>query len=161
MVEGPSQCILCRGAQADAELGRIQVWEDALWRLTISLDAEVAGFAYLEPKRHIPHITELDEQEAITFGATLARVSRVLKEETGAALIYVYIFGGGVPHLHVHLAPHREGDALSAQIIRGELVEEKLENGLTRFASRDFPVLPEQQQRSVASRVQQRLSRQA
>lgn len=78
MVDDISACIICRGAAGDPDLGRIQVWEDDHWRLTVSLVAEVLGFAYLEPKRHIPHITDLDGEEAHTFGAVLARVSTAL-----------------------------------------------------------------------------------
>jgi len=155
MVDTESECVLCRGVNGDAELQRIQVWEDALWRLTLSLEAVVLGFAYLEPKRHIPHITDLDGEEARTFGQILARVTRVLQEETGADLVYVYIFGGGVPHLHVHLAPHRPDDALNAQMIRGEIVTEQLPNGAERFISKDFPPLPDEDQRAILSRVQQ------
>jgi diadenosine tetraphosphate (Ap4A) HIT family hydrolase len=147
--------VLCLGAAGDAELQRIQVWEDALWRLTLSLEAEVPGFAYLEPKRHIPHITDLAGEEARTFGEVLARVAQLLREETGAELVYVYIFGGGIPHLHVHLAPHRPDDALNAQMIRGELVTEQLPSGAARFISRNFPPLPEEAQRDVARHVQQ------
>jgi len=40
---------MCRGVAADGE--RVQVWEDGLWRLTVSLASEVPGFATLEPKR--------------------------------------------------------------------------------------------------------------
>ena len=149
-MDAESECVLCRGAPCDAELQRIQVWEDALWRLTLSLEAEVLGFAYLEPKRHIPHITDLADEEARTFGGVLARVTRVLQEETGAELVYVYIFGGGVPHLHVHLAPHRPNDALNAQMIRGEVVTQVLPSGAVRFISKDFPPLPEAEQRDVA-----------
>jgi diadenosine tetraphosphate (Ap4A) HIT family hydrolase len=151
-------CVLCNGIAGDAELHRIQVWEDSLWRLTLSLVAEVLGFAYLEPKRHIPHITDLDREEARTFGEVLARVARVLREETGADLVYVYVFGGGVPHLHVHLAPHRPDDALNTQIIRGELVHEKLPSGAGRYTSKEFPPLPEEDQRRVAIRIQGRLT---
>ena len=78
-------CPMCRGAAADDELERIQVWDDAYWRLTVSLSSEVAGFAYLEPKRHIPFITELDGEEAETFGAAMATSTRVLKQVTGAS----------------------------------------------------------------------------
>ena len=152
-----SECILCRGATGDAELQRIQVWEDTLWRLTLSLEAEVLGFAYLEPKRHIPHITDLSGEEARAFGEVLGRVTQVLREETSAELVYGYIFGDGVPHLHVHLAPHRPNDALNAQMIRGEIVTEQLPSGVERFISKDFPPLPEAEQRVVARRVQQRL----
>jgi diadenosine tetraphosphate (Ap4A) HIT family hydrolase len=157
MIDKKSDCVICREAAGDLELQRVQVWEDSLWRLTVSLDAEILAFSYLEPKRHIPHLTDLDGEEARTFGEVLARVSRVLKEETGAELVYVYIFGGGVPHLHVHLAPHRSGDGLNTQIIRGDFVEEKLDSGVVRYVSKEFPPLPPEQQQTVANRIQKRL----
>ena len=46
---------------------------------------------------------------------------------TAAEVVYVYIFGDDVTHLHVHLAPHHSGDALNNQMIRGQLVSERLE----------------------------------
>ena len=144
MMDSQLECVLCRGVAGDAELQRIQVWEDALWRLTVSLDAEILAFSYLEPKRHIRHITDLDGEEARTFGEILAHVSRVLQEETSAELVYVYIFGGSVPHMHVHLAPHRAGDGLNTQIIRGDITEEKLESGVVRYVSKEFPALPQE-----------------
>ena len=152
-------CVLCRGTDGDAELGRVQVWEDRLWRLTMSLEAEVLGFSYLEPKRHVPHLTDLDGEEARTFGDVLARVSSALKQETAAEVVYLYVFGGGVPHLHVHLGPHHDGDALNAHMIRGPLEERQLPSGATAVTSRDFPPLPESQQRATAERVALRLSR--
>jgi diadenosine tetraphosphate (Ap4A) HIT family hydrolase len=88
----------------------------------------------------------------------LARATRVLREETAAELVYVYIFGGGVPHLHVHLAPHRAGDALNDLMIKGELTTETLPSGVTRIASRDYPPLPEAELREVAERVGKRLA---
>ena len=150
-------CPMCRGAAADEELERIEVWQDAHWRLTVSLSSEVAGFAYLEPKRHIRYITELDGPEAATFGPALARSTRVLKDAAGAEVVYLYIFGDGVPHLHVHLAPHRSGDALNDQMIRGEIVEEKLPNGMTRFFSEAFPALPREQLVQIADQVRRRM----
>lgn len=148
-----ANCILCRGASADAELRRVEVWRDELWRLTASLVAEVPGFCYLEPVRHVPHITDLEGREAATFGVVLSRVSAALKQATGAELVYVYVFGGGIPHLHVHLAPHTEGDALSEQMVRGPLVERRLPNGLTEYVSETFPPLREAEQRATAARV--------
>jgi diadenosine tetraphosphate (Ap4A) HIT family hydrolase len=76
----------------------------------------------------------------------------------GGYRVYVYVFGGGVAHLHLHLAPHRTGDALNTQIIRGEFTEEKLASGVTRYVSKDFPPLPEKEQRAAILRVQQRLA---
>jgi diadenosine tetraphosphate (Ap4A) HIT family hydrolase len=151
-------CVICLGIEGDRALSRIEVWRDDLWRLTLSLDAEVLGFAYLEPIRHIANIAELDGPEAASFGATIAKVSKTLKEATAAEIVYVYIFGDGVAHLHVHLAPHRQGDALNSQMIRGEIVSERLPNGFERFFSRNFPALPEAEQRHVADIVRRQLA---
>jgi len=149
---------MCRAAAADAELERIEVWQDRHWRLTVSLSSEVAGFAYLEPKRHISHIHALDGDEASTLGPALAKCSNALKQATGSEVVYAYIFGDGVPHLHVHLAPHRAGDALNDQMIRGEIVEEKLENGMTRFFSREFPALPREALAGIAESIREILA---
>lgn len=107
-----TDCLLCRPADADREFRRIQVWRDDLWRLSVVTVGPVAGFAHLEPHRHIPHITDLDGPEADTFGPTLARVTRALQAATRADLVYANVFGERVAHLHVNLAPHREGDVL-------------------------------------------------
>ena len=146
-------CALCRGPDGDPELGRVEVWRDDLWRLTMSVESEVLGFAYLEPLRHIRYITELDGAEAASLGTVLARTTATLKAATGAELVYLYVFGGGIPHLHIHLAPHRAGDALNTQLIRGEVVEERLPSGAGRITSREFPALPEGELRAVADRV--------
>ena len=151
-------CLICRGVEGDEELRRVEVWRDAHWRLTTSLFAEVPGFSYLEPLRHIPYITDLDGEEARTLGEALARVARALRDETGADLVYIYVFGGGIPHLHFHLAPHRARDALNDQMVKGELIAETLESGAELYVSKEFPPLPEDRLRAVADRVRQRLS---
>ena len=125
----------------------------------MSISAEVLGFSYLEPKRHIASIADLDGDEAKSFGEILALASNHLRLEVQAEVVYVYIFGDGVPHLHVHLAPHRAGDALSDKIVRGDLVEEKLPNGFTSFVSAQFPALPREAHLKVADRVRQYMLR--
>jgi diadenosine tetraphosphate (Ap4A) HIT family hydrolase len=105
-------CMLCVPEIADAEFVRARLWEDELWRLSAVLRGPVPGFAHLEPKRHIPFITDLDGPEAATFGPVLAQVTAVLRDAAGGEKTYVYVFGDRVPHLHLNLAPHREGDAL-------------------------------------------------
>ncbi|HEU0028838.1 MAG TPA: hypothetical protein VFQ25_17165, partial [Ktedonobacterales bacterium] len=91
-------------------------------------------------------------------GPTLARITSALREETGAQLVYIYVFGDSVPHLHLHLAPHIAGDALNDQMIRGELVTKKLPSGLELIESKDFPPLPEAEQRALAERLRRRLA---
>jgi len=152
-------CPLCDPA-VDAELGRVEVWRDGLWRLTTSIGPgdPTPGFSYLEPLRHIAFVQELDGEEAASFGPVLARCAAALKEATGAELVYVYVFGGGIPHLHVHLAPHVEGDALNDTLLRGEFEETPLPSGATAFVSKDFPALPDDELRAVAERVRELLA---
>ncbi len=106
------ECQLCDHAAADREFRRVEVWRDDLWRLTTSLAAPVPGFSYLEPLRHIPHITDLDGPESASLGTVLQRATAALREVTAADLVYVNVFGDRVAHLHFNIAPHREGDAL-------------------------------------------------
>ena len=111
------------------------------------------GFSYLEPRRHIPHITDLDGAEAGSLGPVLAHCSAALKQATECEHIYIYVFGGGVPHLHLHLAPHVEGDALSANMLRGEVETTTTAQGTTAIVSKDFPSIDQGELRRVAQRV--------
>jgi len=153
-----ADCLICRGPDGDAELMREHVWQDDLWRLSTATSGEVVGFSYLEPRRHISDITALDGREAETLGPVIARVTAALKAATGAELVYVYVFGGGIPHLHIHLAPHRDGDALNDAMIKGEFESTKLPSGAELFVSLDYPQLPEELHRQVHTDVAARLS---
>jgi diadenosine tetraphosphate (Ap4A) HIT family hydrolase len=152
------ECLLCRGRLGDADLFRVQVWEDDLWRLSSSVVGEVAGFSYLEPKRHVRYVHELDGVEASTFGNVLARCARTIKSVTAAELVYVYIFGGSFDHLHVHLAPFREGGPLNDCIVKGEVAEHRLDSGAVVVTSKDFPLRPESEMRDVAERLAAKLA---
>jgi len=153
----PSGCAICAGPAGDAELLREEAWRDGLWRLSMSIESYTPGFAYLEPIRHVPHIEDLDGDEAATFGPTLARVCTALKAATDAERIWIYVFGGGIPHLHLHLAPHREGDALNSAMIRGELEDIPLPSGAHQLISREFPDVPVAELRAVMARTRELL----
>lgn len=78
-----TECVFCTPSEP---LGVTQVWEDDRWRLLADLGAEVLGFSLLVPKRHVPHITDLDGEEARTFGEVLAMTTSALREETEPAI---------------------------------------------------------------------------
>lgn len=116
------------------------------------------GFAYLEPLRHIPYLADLDGPEAATFASALARASAVLRQATGARLVYAYVFGGGIPHLHVHLAPNTPEGVLNTALISGEIEERKLPSGATEIISKDHPDLPQDELAAVIERVRELMS---
>jgi diadenosine tetraphosphate (Ap4A) HIT family hydrolase len=151
-------CTICRGPDGDAELDRVEVWRDERWRLSMSRHTSTLGFAYLEPIRHIPYLADLDGPEAATFGPTIARTSAALREACGGALVYAYVFGGGIPHLHVHLAPNKPEGVLSTAVISGEIEERKLPSGATEIISREHPELPQDQVDAVTQRTRELLS---
>ncbi len=76
------------------------------------MQGPIAGFAHLEPRRHIPFITDLNGPEAATLGTVLSKAARALRDAAHAEKTYVYVFGDHTPHLHFNLAPHCQGDGL-------------------------------------------------
>jgi diadenosine tetraphosphate (Ap4A) HIT family hydrolase len=134
-------CALCLGPEVDGELFREEVWRDDLWRLTTAKMGEVAGFSYLEPFRHIESITHLDGPEGATLGPVVARTTSAIREATGADLVYVYVFGDGIPHLHLHLAPHRPDGPLSNHMIKGNQHRTRLPTGAEIWVSDRYPLL--------------------
>ena len=152
-------CALCRGTDGDDELDRVEVWRDARWRLSMSRHGSTLGFAYLEPIRHIPYLADLDGPEAATFGPAIARASAALRLASGADLVYAYIFGGGIPHLHVHLAPNAPEGVLSTVLLTGEVAEHNLPSGATEIRSRDHPDLPDEDMAAVIDHARELLAR--
>ncbi|HEX6655424.1 MAG TPA: hypothetical protein VF153_04345 [Candidatus Limnocylindria bacterium] len=146
-------CMICRGPAGDAELDRVEVWRDEHWRLSMSRTGNTLGFAYLEPIRHIPYLADLDGPEAATFGPAIARASRVLREATDGALVYAYVFGGGIAHIHVHLGPNAPDGVLNTELISGRVEHRKLPSGATEMTSLDHPELPVEEIAAVIERV--------
>jgi len=150
-----ADCAICAGPERDPELDRFEVWRDDHWRLSLSRHTATRGFGYLEPIRHIPYLADLDGPEAATFGPAIARACAALREASGAPLVYAYVFGGGIPHLHVHLVPNAPADAVNTNIVAGEIEERKLPSGATEVTSLDHPDLPEAEVAAVNDRVRE------
>lgn len=147
-------CLLCRGAEGDDELFRTEVWSDVLWRLTTSVAGDPSpGFSYLEPRRHIGDVSALDGAEAASFGTVLARCAQALKVVTQAELVYVYIFGGSIPHLHAHLAPHRAGDAWNDELLKGPVEITTLPSGAQLQVNPNYPPLTDGELQEAAKQI--------
>jgi diadenosine tetraphosphate (Ap4A) HIT family hydrolase len=151
-------CVLCAGSSMDHALMVEEVWGDDLWRLTTVRVGELAGYSYLSPRRHIPHLTDLDGDEAATLGGVMAMASNAIRDETGAELVYAYVFGG-VDHFHVHLAPHREpGSPLIDDPIKGAKHMTHLPSGEEVWSSDRYPLQPPEIMSAAIEGIRARLS---
>lgn len=107
------ECFICAKHARGADVPGGVVYDDGLVYAghTHPLGSEDAALGYLmvEPRRHAPRLGDLTDEEAAGIGVVANRLSRALREVTGAEHVYSFVFGDGVPHLHVHLAPRYPG----------------------------------------------------
>lgn len=67
------------------------------------------GHLVVEPRRHLPGLADLTEDEAAAVGRWLTRAAAALRDAAGAEHVYSMVVGHGVDHLHVHLVPRYPG----------------------------------------------------
>ena len=59
--------------------------------------------------RHVAGLGDVTDPEAVALGLLVNRLARALKEVAGAEHVYSFVFGDGLAHLHVVLAPPYAG----------------------------------------------------
>jgi histidine triad (HIT) family protein len=106
-------CFIClKHQQGHAAEGGI-VYQDDLVYVghihTMGHQGAYRGYLMVEPKRHVMGLGDLTDDEAGAVGISANRCARLLKEVLGAEHVYAFVYGGAVPHLHVHLAPRYPG----------------------------------------------------
>ena len=108
-----AECMVCvKHRQGDAAQGGV-LFEDDLVYAGHAYAANAAkvyrGYLVVEPKRHVAGLGDLTDDEASSMGRLVNRCARALKDVAGADHVYSFVFGHGVPHLHVVLAPRYPG----------------------------------------------------
>jgi histidine triad (HIT) family protein len=106
-------CFICqKHQQGDGAEGGV-VYRDELAYVghmhTMGRESVYRGYLMVEPKRHVPGLGDLTDDEASVIGLLMNRTARVLKEVLGAEHVYSFVYGGAVAHLHVHVAPRYPG----------------------------------------------------
>ena len=67
------------------------------------------GYLVAEPMRHATGLGDLTDPEAVAMGLLVNRLARALKQVAEAEHVYSFVFGDGLAHLHVVLAPRYAG----------------------------------------------------
>ncbi len=106
-------CFICEKHQQGADAQGGVLFEDDLVYVghVHALDGPTAyrGYLMVEPTRHAPGLGDMTDEEAEAIGRMTNRVARLQREMLGAEHVYSFVYGDGVPHLHVHLAPRYPG----------------------------------------------------
>jgi len=106
MVEKIRDCLTCQYNQkADPELGGV-VWETDKWRVEHSVGNSAGVSAMVvKLKRHVEWLEELTGDELGTLGHVLGKVTKAMREVTGAERVYVNLWNESSRHVHFLLQP--------------------------------------------------------
>jgi histidine triad (HIT) family protein len=102
------ECLVCRKHRAEISVAGGVIYEDDLISISHAQlwgdeKDHYLGHLFVEPKRHVPELAELTEEEAQAIGLYTSRVARALMHSEGAEHVYSFVLGDGVPHVHVHV----------------------------------------------------------
>lgn len=101
--EGCPICIDGRPTDVIAEL-------EVSWVAMSEETAGLPGGCALFFKRHAVELHDLADGEGAAWMRDVQRLSRVLKEASGAVKMNYEVHGNTIPHLHMHFFPRYPGD---------------------------------------------------
>ncbi len=79
-----------------------RIFETEHWRVVHAFNTSLPGWLVVVSMRHASSFADLTEEEALSFGPFLRRVSRALQEVTGTVRTYTVLFAEKSEHQHVH-----------------------------------------------------------
>ena len=84
-----------------------RIYEEEHWRVVHAFNTSLPGWLVVIAKRHVASFAELTDEEALSFGPFLHRVSKALQGATGAVKTYTILFAEHPehPHVHFHVVP--------------------------------------------------------
>ena len=104
----PAECLVCRKHRGEIAVPGGAIYQDNLIFISHAqlfgdeLD-HYLGHIFIEPRRHVPELADLNETEAQAIGLYTSRVARALMRSEGVEHVYAFVIGDGVPHVHVHV----------------------------------------------------------
>jgi len=119
-------CIFCKIVKG--EIPSVKVYEDESVLAFMDINPINDGHTLVIPKKHAENIFEIEAKDLLAVMEVAHKIARAIKESLKPEALTVVQLNGRlagqmVPHLHVHLIPRREGDALkvSWEMIPGDM----------------------------------------
>ena len=104
-------CLACDLAEGRIDLPGGVIHETDRWRVEHTVGALGVGTLIVKPKRHVVHVADLTEEEAVELRPVLRRVADVVTRLESPEQVYVTLWShaGGVPgHIHWVVQPVSE-----------------------------------------------------
>ena len=110
-----SPCIFCRIAKG--EIPSMKVFEDDACLAFLDIGPLAEGHVLVVPKVHRERLEDMTPEEVMAVARHLPRLARAMLAATGAKAYNVLQNNGKaaqqlVGHVHFHIIPRKEGDAL-------------------------------------------------
>lgn len=106
-------CPICAKHRSEGPLVGPMVWEDEhclVFHRPLDEDGTaVPGYLFLETRRHLPYLADLNDAEAGAIGRVAARAARGLRTELNADFVFSAVVGTGVAHFHQHVFARHPG----------------------------------------------------
>ena len=109
-------CIFCKIAAGD--IPSKTLYEDESFRVILDISPASKGHAIILPKNHAANLYELSDEDAANIFVVAKKVATVMKDVLACDGLNVLqnngeAAGQSVFHLHVHLIPRYENDAVN------------------------------------------------
>lgn len=125
-------CIFCKIVKGD--IPSHKVYEDESVVAFLDIHPIQAGHTLVIPKKHEPHLDNLDDGTYQQVMSVLKKVSIKLKEVTGSDRACVRVEGFDVPHAHIHAYPCNSPEDFYGD--KDRLAQEPDHEALTDMASK-------------------------
>lgn len=113
-MSGSSDCFVCRKHRGELPPPGGAIYADDLVYLSHAglfgdEQEHFLGHVFVEPRRHVAELGDLTSEEAQAVGLWTSRAARALMESLDMEHVYSFVFGDGVPHVHVHVIGRYRG----------------------------------------------------
>ncbi len=99
-------CLVCSKHRGETAIPSGVIFENELIYISHARrhnegNDQYLGYVFVEPKRHVPKLADLTEEEARAVGLYTSRVAKALMCTEGVEHVYAFVRGDCVPRVHV------------------------------------------------------------
>ncbi|NNN02664.1 MAG: HIT domain-containing protein [Acidimicrobiaceae bacterium] len=135
-------CVFCSLSEEEPSIESGVLWRDPLTFVTLNAFPYGSGHLLVLPRRHVGGVSELSDEEYVSFSMALRRTVRALESAYSADGMNIGMnlgqaAGAGIPkHLHAHALPRWSGDTnFMTAIGETRVLPESLETTWTKVFS--------------------------